>query len=98
MKPARLIVQGPEGEPKTYVIEAPETLIGRNTTADVQILDRAISRDHSTITWEDDHYVVEDLQTTNGTRVNGKRIRSVTLEDGDQIQVGRSVLTFEFVS
>ena len=39
--------------------------------------------------------MIEDLQTTNGTRVNGKRVRSGELSDGDVIQLGRTTLTFQ---
>ena len=40
-------------------------------------------------------YTIEDLQSTNGTKVNGKRVRSATLAHGDEIQIGHT--RFEFV-
>jgi pSer/pThr/pTyr-binding forkhead associated (FHA) protein len=46
------------------------------------------------ITWEGDHYALEDLQTTNGTRLNGKKIRQSVLTTGDVIGIGHSRLVF----
>lgn len=62
--------------------------------SDVKLTDTGISREHATITWEGEHYILEDLQSTNGTKVNDKRIRSVELQSNDRIQVGRTVITF----
>ena len=41
-----------------------------------------------------DSYSVEDLQSTNGTQVNGKRVRSVTLSSGDELRIGRTLFEF----
>jgi pSer/pThr/pTyr-binding forkhead associated (FHA) protein len=38
--------------------------------------------------------VLEDLQSTNGTQVNGKRVRSAALADGDEIQIGKTLFRF----
>ncbi len=97
MQPAKLIVQGPEGDPWTFELSDSETLIGRSPANQVRLDDNAVSRDHAAISWEDDGYLIEDLQTTNGTKVNGKRVRSSKLEDGDRVQIGKTVLTFELV-
>ncbi len=96
MKPAKLIVQDHEGSTRTYDLAEPETLIGRSPTNQVCLNDQATSRDHAAISWEDDHYVIEDLQTTNGTKVNGKRVRSCSIEDGDTIQMGKTTITFRY--
>ncbi len=39
-------------------------------------------------------YTIEDLQSTNGTKVNGKRVRSAPLSDGDEIQIGHTRFLF----
>ena len=39
-------------------------------------------------------FTIEDLQSTNGTRVNGKRVRCAELATGDQIQIGRTLFEF----
>ena len=96
MKKAVLLIRDHEGSTWTHEISETETLIGRSAASDVRVGDKAISRDHAAVSWEEDHYVVEDLQTTNGTRLNGKRVRSGELADGDQIQLGKTVITFKY--
>ena len=73
-----------------------ETIIGRNPTTDITLLDESISREHAIVTVDDatGAYTLEDLQSTNGTRVNGKRVRSATLNDGDEIQIGQTKFKF----
>ena len=58
-----------------------DLVIGRNPTTDITLLDEGISREHALILRDDEsgEYVIEDLQSTNGTKVNGKRVRSATL-------------------
>jgi len=79
-----------------YRLAAEETLIGRNPTTDITLLDESISREHAIVAWDADDgvFTIEDLQSTNGTRVNGKRVRSSPLEDGDEIQVGHTRFRF----
>jgi pSer/pThr/pTyr-binding forkhead associated (FHA) protein len=79
-----------------YRLTAEETLIGRNPTTDITLLDESISREHAIVAWdaESGAFTIEDLQSTNGTRVNGKRVRSATLADGDEIQVGHTRFRF----
>jgi pSer/pThr/pTyr-binding forkhead associated (FHA) protein len=81
----------------TYPLDSEETLIGRNPTTDITLLDEGISREHALVHYDQnmDRYTVEDLQSTNGTKVNGKRIRSVELHPGDTLQIGSTL--FEFV-
>jgi len=80
----------------TYDLRAEETLIGRNPTTDITLLDEGISREHALILWDQDsdEFSIEDLQSTNGTKVNGKRVRSATLTDGDEIQIGHTRFQF----
>ena len=79
-----------------YVLNSEETLIGRNPTTDVTLLDENISREHSIILFDADDgtYTIEDLQSTNGTKVNGKRIRSACLAEDDEIEVGHTRFRF----
>jgi pSer/pThr/pTyr-binding forkhead associated (FHA) protein len=84
-------------EGMTYALEGEETLIGRNPNTDITLLDEGISREHALVLYdaEADRYTIEDLQSTNGTKVNGKRVRSAELHPGDTLQVGNTL--FEFV-
>jgi Protein of unknown function (DUF3662)/FHA domain len=74
------------------------TILGRDNTADVILDDPGISRQHTEIrvTSDGPHLVtnIRDLGSTNGTFVNGERITSQRLADGDRVNVGRTVLIF----
>jgi pSer/pThr/pTyr-binding forkhead associated (FHA) protein len=94
LKPASLIIHRELASPDRHVLSAEETLIGRGLSCDIQILDPAMSREHATITWDGDHYVLEDLGTTNGTKKNGRRIRSAPLDHGDEISIANTHIVF----
>jgi len=96
MASAKLVICNGGFEGMEYELSAEETLIGRNPTTDVTLLDENISREHSIILFdpETDAYTIEDLQSTNGTKVNGKGVRSHDLHHGDEIQVGHTVFRF----
>lgn len=72
------------------------TVLGRDPRCSFPLHDFGVSWQHATITPRgDDDYVLEDLQSTNGTRVNGKPISSPhTLQDGEKIFVGDTVVRF----
>lgn len=81
-----------------YPLLGAHTVVGRDPAADVILDDPGISRRHTEIrvTHDGPHLVssVRDLASTNGTFVNGERIASTRLIDGDQITVGRTAITF----
>ena len=93
---AMLLIRNGGFEGMSYEITAEETLIGRNPTTDITLLDEGISREHALIVYDpdDDTYTIEDLQSTNGTKVNGKRVRSSQLADGDDLQIGHTHFRF----
>ncbi len=79
---------------RTYAgINTPIT-IGREEGNTVQLNDERISRFHIKIQEDRDKIVLTDLESTNGTRVNGENTRLRILRFGDLISVGRSVLLF----
>jgi pSer/pThr/pTyr-binding forkhead associated (FHA) protein len=94
--PAVLRIRNGGFEGMTYTLEGEETLIGRNPTTDITLLDEGISREHALILYDGelDRYTIEDLQSTNGTKVNGKRVRSATLSHGDEIEIGHTKFKF----
>ena len=94
---AALVIRTGSFEGARFELSGGETLIGRNPGTDITLLDEGISREHAIVLYDDeqDRYVIEDLQSTNGTKVNGKRVRSQTLAPGDRIQIGHT--RFEFV-
>jgi hypothetical protein len=69
--------------------------IGRHPESNMVLADPNVSRNHAEIRPQGDRYVVVDLGSTNGTRVNGVRIDKQTLEDGDEITFGNTRMRFE---
>ncbi len=86
-----LFMSGPL-QGKLHCLAKEKTVIGRDDSADIQIKDIRISRQHFQINFKDGIAVLEDLGSTNGTYVNGERIKSHTLTDGDKIQIPGSVV------
>ena len=80
-----------------YPILQSETLVGRNPTTSITLLDESISREHALILYDEelDTFSIEDLQSTNGTKVNGKKIRSAEISAGDEIEIGHTRFRFE---
>jgi len=94
---AYIIVLAGQNVGEMYKVTGEQMTLGRGGGADVRLVDEGISRFHARIRVEADGLVVEDLQSRNGTFLNGERITSRRLEDGDKIQLGRTtVLKFSF--
>lgn len=70
------------------------TSIGRARENDIVILDSSLSRQHARIDHIEDQFTIVDLQSRNGTYVNGVRIDAQALKHGDLIQCGDVVLAF----
>jgi hypothetical protein len=70
------------------------TSIGRARANDIVIDDVACSNEHCRVRPEEGRFVLHDLQSTNGTFVNERRVASHSLEAGDVVQVGETHLTF----
>ena len=64
-------------------------VIGRGRTADVVIAEATISRAHAAIGYDESGFFMQDLGSTNGTRVNGVREARVGLSNGDELQLGK---------
>lgn len=64
-------------------------VIGRGRGADVVLAEPTISRAHAAVGWDGQGFFVQDLGSTNGTRVNGRREPWVRLRDGDEVQLGK---------
>jgi Protein of unknown function (DUF3662)/FHA domain len=98
------VVEGPAGLPAASIVLAdgerivlgPEPItIGRLPESSVVVSDPNASRRHAEIRRSGNDVVVVDLNSTNGTRVNGAPIRERVLVDGDEIVVGTTFLRFE---
>ena len=69
--------------------------IGRSRECDIVIDDPNVSRKHAELRAHGAGWIVADLGSTNGVKVNGKRVREATLEPGDQVMLGLVKLEFE---
>ncbi|MCW8139540.1 MAG: FHA domain-containing protein, partial [Planctomycetota bacterium] len=72
--------------------------LGRGHQADIPVMDIKCSREHCRIERRADGYYLVDLGSTNGTKVNGKRLKKKSerpLAPGDQVQLGLWTLSFE---
>ena len=67
-------------------------VIGRGRGADIVIAEPTMSRAHAAIGFDGAHFFVQDLGSTNGTRVNGNREQKALLRDGDEVQLGKLAL------
>ena len=63
-------------------------LIGRAKDADIRLPDERVSRQHASLKWSGSGFALVDLQSTNGTYVNGGKATSIRLLDGDKIRIG----------
>jgi hypothetical protein len=69
--------------------------IGRQAECDVVLEDSNVSRRHAEIRRQGEDYVLVDLGSTNGSKVNGARVKQQALADGDEITLGKTLLRFE---
>ena len=74
-----------------------ETQIGRSARNDIVVASHMLSRSHTRILFVGDHWMLQDLGTTNGTYVNGAQVTSCRIEDGDLIKLGEAELRFKLV-
>lgn len=82
----------PSGE--HVVIGAQGIVVGRGQEADVRLADASVSRRHAELALIDGRPTVVDLQSTNGTTVNGERVQRAVLSDGDRITFGAATITY----
>src|SRR5688572_5023304 len=73
---------------RLFAMEGPELRLGRMPGNHIVIDDSGISRDHARLYRDDDAYRIEDLGSSNGTYVNGARLRSGEIAEGSVIQIG----------
>jgi len=93
MKPRLAVMAGPL-EGTLIPLELPEVSIGRDKSNPICINDVSVSRRHSVISRTGDQFNIKDLGSHNGTRVNGTPVGERTLEHGDMIAMGDSLLLF----
>ena len=80
---------------KRFFLDKPVKVIGRSSAVDIRIEDPSISRHHAMVSQHADHFELEDMESSNGTFVNGDRISGrYRLQDNDVIALGSIQLRF----
>ncbi len=83
---------------QTFHLTRPTTVLGRSASCDVVLPDPAVSRRHFRIERGADGVSVDDLGSTRGTFVNGQRVTSSPLQDGDRLEIAGLALVFRVSS
>ncbi|MGL5002523.1 MAG: FHA domain-containing protein [Casimicrobium sp.] len=91
---AKLFWLQPDNTIVEFPLPAEQNVIGRSSRSDIRIKHPGISSEHALIRIVDAVATLEDMDSTNGTRVNGRTIKRHTLRHGDQIEVGRERLMY----
>jgi len=89
---ARGVLRGRQGD---YQLTEPVTVIGRSRRCDIVLTDPNVSRQHAEVRRRDDGFMLVDLGSTNGTRVNRRDVKQVVLQHGDRVELGTTELLFE---
>ena len=89
-----------EGKPlNTYVLDEPVITVGRLPENTISIANMGVSRRHLRIEEDFDRkYILTDLNSLNGTTVNGKRVKKVPLHTGDKITIGKFTIIYEEIA
>lgn len=93
--PARLYVARGPDRGRGCHLHGQEVTVGRSTSCTFTVLEPRASGEHFRIEWQDGAYLLTDLESHNGTRINGERVESQVLRDFDRVEVGDTVIVFE---
>jgi predicted component of type VI protein secretion system len=83
------------GQDRRNVLSGSRVVLGRSREADIVLQDPNVSRRHAELRRDEGGWQVVDLGSTNGIKVNGRRVDHQPLSPGDQITIGVTDLTFE---
>ena len=89
---ARGVLRGRQGD---YQLAEAVTVIGRSRRCDIVLTDPNVSRQHAEVRRQDSGFMLLDLGSTNGTRVNRRDVKQVVLQHGDRIELGTTEFLFE---
>jgi len=93
VNPRLLVVAGPLKD-SIFLLSNRELPVGRDPANLLAISDPSLSQRHCVLSREDDGYKIRDLDSRNGTFVNGVAVKESRLRHGDQISLGDSVFVF----
>ena len=81
--------------PSTVYPLLDEVTIGRSTDNSICLPDKAVSRNHARVSYQEGAWTVEDLGSANGIIFNGERVEKVVLSSGDIFKIGNFTFRFE---
>ncbi|MEM6798946.1 MAG: ATP-binding protein [Planctomycetota bacterium] len=91
--PSLFVIQGRD-QGTRFELEEETSSVGRVGANEVQLHDTEVSRQHAELVRSGDSFLLRDLNSSNGTYLNGKPIRESALKTGDQVQMGRTLMLF----
>jgi len=83
-----------DGDSEVVHVLGRKTTVGRTPDNDLQIDTKFISRNHAVILAGPNHTIIEDLNSTNGVAVNGRRVSRHAMRDGDVVSIGKTTFRF----
>ena len=87
------VIQGRD-QGRQFVLSPGRQRIGRDASSDIQLMDSEASRTHAAIVSTGERFQLVDLQSSNGTFVNGQTVSQHELRTGDRVQIGRTLMIF----
>ncbi|HCU25835.1 MAG TPA: Fis family transcriptional regulator [Deltaproteobacteria bacterium] len=87
------VIAGPD-EKKKFDLNRKSTRIGKKEENDIVLLDNTVSRHHVEIEMTSDSYLLKDMNSTNGTFINGLKVKEAYLSPGDVIKIGNTEIEF----
>jgi pSer/pThr/pTyr-binding forkhead associated (FHA) protein len=94
MIPSLVAIAGPLRS-RTLYLDKIVVSVGRKSSNDIRLEDWFVSRHHCLIRNEGEQYMIEDLNSANGTYLNGERVRAGSLKEGSLIEIGASGFLFK---
>jgi hypothetical protein len=83
------------GDGRRNVLSGSRVVLGRSRECDIVVSDPNVSRKHAELRRDNGGWSIVDLGSTNGIKVNGRRVSDATLREGDRVTLGVTDLTFE---
>ena len=85
--PSVYVIQG-EDKGQTFELPAEDCTLGRGSGA-VRLTDTTVSRNHAKLICQGSQYYLEDLGSSNGTAINGNKVKESVVRAGDRLRLGR---------
>ncbi len=94
----RLLCMTGPNKGNVYYLTGKRVIIGRGDTADIQIVDTKISREHAELAFAENAYIITDLGAQNGIIVNDKKVKQKKLAEGEKVVIGQTVFKYSIIT